>query len=149
VSDEYTPVILVENSRSARVTFALELDKCPSCQRLMMRPFPTPDSQRWDRYPFPREWRNNLDAQMKRAGLVYWGAWSRKYDARICEVCTASGLDIFICALCGQERGIDQIKEQFGDPPEYLCQVCYETRPAKEWHEAIERLEEEHRYDFS
>jgi hypothetical protein len=69
-------------------------------------------------------------------------------DKYICKDCEKSGKADFLCVMCESRKHTGKIKESFGDPPEYLCIDCYETATAKKWEEAVEELNQIHRYDF-
>ena len=87
------------------------------------------------------------DAQMKRAGLVYLGK-AKVDDEYICEICEKEGKADFICSICEKRHDTCEIKEQIGDPAEFMCKSCYETVPAKEWDDKLSELQDEHRWDF-
>ena len=121
--------------------FALEIKTCPICGNPMM-----PILNEWHGH-FPA-W-NMLDqkTQMKRAGIHSVGAWSISKDGYICDVCAQQGLDNFTCNLCGEKRTMDLIQYQEGDPPDFLCKICYGSVPAKVWVDKLAQLDERHRYD--
>jgi len=141
---EFTPHNLKPNESGSKIymDFALEIKKCPICGNPMM--------------PMLSEWHghwpvwNKLDqkAQMARAGIHKVGAWSVSKDGYICDVCAEQGLDTFTCNLCHEKRTVDLIQVQEGDPPDFLCKVCYESVPAKVWMDKLAELHNKHhRYD--
>jgi len=97
---------------------------------------------------FPYYWRENLKSQMERANIMFRGDVKDKDDHYICEECAKAGKSTFICDLCGEERSSELKQESFGDPPDFLCKVCYETVPAKIWEKKHDELWHEHRWDF-
>jgi len=54
----------------------------------------------------------------------------------------------FVCTLCNERRTSDQVQERFGDPPEFLCKICYSSVSALKWDQKNKELNEAHRYDF-
>lgn len=85
-------------------------------------------------------------AQMKRAGWVDRAYATTADEGTLCVEC-APVAAAFKCSLCEKERH-GKPEESYGDPPEFLCTPCFETVPAKVWHEKSEALREAHRYDF-
>lgn len=139
-ASQYVPSIFAQAGQTY-AEMLVELSPCPGCGLLML----DVDKQR-DR-AFPRWYLADVDAQLKRANWRRIGT-GRINDDRICTQCTSEGRGSFDCALCNERRPSDQIKESFGDPSEYLCKVCFETRTAKEWADKHEALYDRHRYDF-
>jgi hypothetical protein len=115
-------------------TVLVELDTCSECQRLM----------RVHTHALCR-----LSAgQVEAAG---WGVESAARNAKgqpLCVDCSKAGKGSILCALCKQQRSSAEEQRSFGDPPEFLCTVCYDTTPARKWAEAVDKLEDEHQYDF-
>ena len=122
------------------VLMVCEFQPCASCGRLMV---PRLDPFRNTRL-FPCWHELTLEQQAKRGGLATCSD-ALKDGEKICEDCKATGKSTFVCALCKQERPCDQIREHFGDPPDYLCKPCYQTVPAKDWDAEVESLEQAHR----
>lgn len=140
MKDDYTPKIIENRDSSVYATFVIQLKKCATCQ--------TPMLPKISRDIFPKWQRVDALAQIERAG---WQAESTSLDKRgnpICGRCATLGKASFVCAMCHQERSSDQVQLSFGDPAEHLCKTCYATKPAQEWDQRIEALEEAHRYDF-
>jgi hypothetical protein len=135
----YTPVLTDE--KYGRWTFEVQPHKCPICNKWMMTIIER-DS------PFPAYWEDNQAAQMKRAGIVPVGAFSIIHDGYICAECVEADRGTFTCALCGEERSIRLAHKNHLYRDEALCVVCYDTRPAKEWVEAVSALDERHRWDY-
>lgn len=69
-------------------------------------------------------------------------------DEPICIECEQAGKSDFLCALCKERKRSNKKQESFGDPSEFLCTDCYETKPAKIWDEKVDELVEAHRYDY-
>jgi hypothetical protein len=90
----------------------------------------------------------SLAAQLKRAGWKHEsGVISSAHGGELCHECAAKGLASFKCELCGEVRDNTLIQFQHGDPPDYLCKVCYETVTAQEWEKAEEKIWEAHQWD--
>ncbi len=68
-------------------------------------------------------------------------------DYYICKECADKNLADFNCDLCNTRYPSSEIQESFGSPPDFLCQNCYKTQPAKVWCEKVNDLESSHRYD--
>jgi hypothetical protein len=133
--EEFTPALMPGTDRFAY--FVLAVDTCANCGTVMTNGH------------FPIYNKLTLNAQLERAGWrLRSGIEADVPYGELCQVCADAGVARFKCALCGEERTSNEIKEQYGDPSEYLCTVCYETRTAKEWEEAEERLYAAHRYDY-
>ena len=144
--EDFTPHNLrpdepVSKGRSIYMDFALEIRTCPICGNPMM-----PILSEWHGH-WPKWNRLDQKAQMKRAGIHQVGAWSVSKDAYICDECASKGLDTFTCDLCHEQRTMDLIQVQEGDPPDFLCKVCYEGVPAKIWTDKLAELDKRHRYD--
>lgn len=60
-----------------------------------------------------------------------------------CFQCVWVGAGTFVCALCGETRPTNQRHRSFVgySGGAILCTPCRETKPAREWEEAIARLE--------
>lgn len=123
------------------VKFLLLLDECHKCKRPMVaRP-----KEAWGTFPHYR--RLTFSAQAEAAGLVVNS--SVKVDDRpICTECVGAGRADFLCALCQKRKSTDKIREQFGDPPEFLCVDCYGSVTAREWGRKVNELHDRHRFDF-
>lgn len=139
--EKYTPVILKD-----KATFVLQLSTCGICGRKMLGV--TRRKCQYINDLFPWYYKNNLESQMKRAGIVFRSNMKDKNDCYIYENCAKEGKSTFICALCGKERSSDQIVESFGDPPEHLCKICYKTVSAEVWEKKKQELYNLHRWDF-
>lgn len=140
----YVPQVIEDDPYHALVTFVLKLDKCVACHTLVMAIVTKVYS------PFPIRLDQDQRRQMQAAGIQEIGGYT--YEPRegpLCVKCTKQGLGRFKCWHCEQERPVSQQHEQFGDPPDFLCTVCYETLPAKTWDEVIKELGEVHRWDYS
>jgi hypothetical protein len=86
--------------------------------------------------------------QCKRAGLCIISGVHTP-NGEICTECDEAGAAAFRCALCGQKRPSNEIKELFGaPPPDALCQHCFETVTASAWNDAVVDLQEKHRFDY-
>lgn len=88
---------------------------------------------------------SGVPAQLERAGLR---RGARHWSDDLCAECEQAGLQRFTCAGCHQERDSTEVQRSFGDPPERLCATCYATMTARDWDTLVDRLEEEHRWDF-
>ena len=133
--DEYVPRLWY--GRYAMML--IELKVCPTCDRLML--------PRMSTDPFPRAMGVSKEDQLHNAGWVEQGKmWvNGQYS---CVECERNDRVTVQCALCGVQRKSSEIKESFGDPPEYLCTTCYMTVSAKEWDKKRHELRESHRWDF-
>ena len=131
---EYTPTTYYGRC----VLIVVELRACPLCGKLIMPP---------GRGMFPTSPKVSRETQMRNAGWVEEGRCRINGDYP-CAECVQAGKATFVCAGCGKEQSGSEIKESFGDPPEYLCKTCYATIPAKEWDEKEAELRESHRWDF-
>lgn len=142
--ERYVPEI-VPNRHMTYAKFLIEIHKCSVCGA-----FVTPTPARWSFVnagdPFPRYHRIGFVAQAKAAGIKV--GRNRFNDQTLCLDCAAQKRGTFKCALCGQERASSDVRESIGDPPEHLCEPCYQTAPAAKWDEVTERLKEEHCHDF-
>jgi len=134
--DNYTPEVIDGYGK-----VLVELEKCPLCGKYMV------DAKGAKYGLFPKYININIDKQMERAGWVLRSC-TKVDDKNICSECTEAGKADFLCTLCKQRKPTDKIKEEIGDPTEYICTDCYETMPAKEWDEKICKIREIHRYDF-
>ena len=139
--DEYTPIIT-----GNRAKLEVQVSTCGICNQKMLKINPKLGKKL--RELFPYYYRDDLAAQLKRANIVFQGGVKDKDDHYICEECDKAGKSTFICALCEEERSSDLKEDSFGDPPESLCKVCYETVPAKVWDKKERELWESHRWDF-
>jgi len=141
MSDEYTPII-----SGSRTKLEVLISTCGLCNKKMLNI--TPKQVGYLRGLFPYYYRDNLRSQLERANIVFRGDVKDKHDHYICEECDKAGKSTFICALCEEERSSELKQERFGDPPEFMCKVCYETAPAKVWDKRQSELYHSHRYDF-
>ena len=142
---KYIPEI-VKDGRHLFGKLIVPLTKCPSCEEIMLKRY----SFNWSGFEsiFPAQHGARLKEQLLRAGILIYSKFKNKDDQFICVDCAKAGKDTFTCYLCEEERTSDLRETQFGDPPEYLCTVCYESVPAKVWDEAEDKLRKSHRYDF-
>jgi hypothetical protein len=137
--ENYRPEIIDESGNVTYVKVLIQVQRCPLCNKYMV------ETSRYG--PFPDWFPMSLKEQMKRAGFVERS--DIRVDAsRICVPCAEAGKADFLCALCKQRKPSSKKKDSFGDPPEYLCTDCYETIPAAKWEQEVERLQDEHEYDF-
>lgn len=118
----------------------VELYVCPICNRYMVI---APSKYHGT---FPARYDHDFDAQMKRVGWVKMSD-VKQDDNNVCVECVRAGKATFLCVLCEQRKPTDKIQYSFGDPPEFACRDCYETVSAKRWTEAINALDNRHRYD--
>jgi hypothetical protein len=140
---EFTPEIVYERTGDpvAYAVMLVQISRCPACntpmvvgQPLMRQPFPY-----WNVIDF--------DAQRKRAG------WHLVSSARIgenliCDVCEKDGKALVVCAICKHACPSSEIQESFGvHNQDHLCVGCYATIPAKQWQDAVDKLEREHEFD--
>src|SRR3990167_5573450 len=135
--ENYTPKVH-ENGRY--VEMLIEAKKCSCCEKIMV------DKIGYHSI-FPKYLRINQEAQMKAAGFVY-STSTLVDDEPICLECEQAGKADFLCAMCDERKTTDKKHESFGDPAEFLCKDCYETKPAKVWDEKVDELQDAHRYDF-
>ena len=141
MSDEYTPEF---TKRGAKLEILVST--CGTCNRKMLNI--TSKQVGRLRGLFPYFYGASLRAQLERANIMFRGDTKDKDDHYICEECDKSGKSTFICALCEEERTSELKHDSWGDPPEFLCTVCYETVPAKTWEKKERKLYDSHRYDF-
>jgi len=119
--------------------FELKVEECACCKRPMMI--------KANNGLFPYYIGDNQESQMKKQGIVF-SSHSKKNNQKICIECEKSGKASFVCALCHENRGSEEVEESFGDPAEYLCKECFSTVSAKVWEEKTDELSRAHRYDF-
>jgi hypothetical protein len=136
---QWTPTLLETDTFDHAILLAHQVKLCPICAAYMIDKF--------------RDTRTvamgtSLKEQIERAGIHYISASRDEEGNLICDVCAHAGRATFRCDLCQVVRDTDKIEEVFGDPPSYLCSVCFETVSAKTWEKACESLHERHRYDF-
>jgi hypothetical protein len=87
-----------------------------------------------------------LKAQLQRAGIKIESCRMDKNDRFVCTECV--GGVTFVCFHCDKESPATEIQESRGDPAEHLCKGCYGTLTAKQWDEAVDALQEAHKYDY-
>ena len=143
--ENYVPEI-VESNSNLYAKLVVPLTRCPTCDCLMLYRY----SYQWSGFEsiFPKWVQINLYEQLSKAGILIYSHFKDKDDKFICRECAKEGKNTFVCALCDEERTSDLKEESYGDSPEYLCSVCYESVSAKEWDKKNEELREAHKYDF-
>ena len=120
--------------------FRVRTERCGQCEKQMIC---KPESSN---RTFPDYYKDNLEAQAKRAWLVINSA--NEFNGRfICECCVKSGSVNFTCELCHETKKTNEIEESFGASEHHLCKKCYETVPAKYWDEKVEELNDDHKWD--
>lgn len=144
---EYTPQKIDRNYG----VMLVRLRSCASCAKTMIS---VPRSNILaDDQVFPTDFANDFNAQVKRAGWVkrskHTTQTSDGWTDSICTECADIGMAKFTCSLCGNIRSTNEVQESIGEPPDYLCKVCYYSKPASEWCEKKKELWENHKYDFS
>ena len=131
VSEDFTPFLVPDRDDSA--FFILPISHCANCDTIM--------------YGSATHGVPSIDVQLKRA---QWhrasGVSSPAHGGYLCQPCSV--IASFKCHLCGEIRPMGEVKARIGDPPDFLCTTCFETVTAREWHEAVEKLNNEHRYDY-
>ena len=132
---------LVESYSAWYAKMFVRVHKCRACERPMVYPPGERDKT------FPSHYSASFGAQIRRAGFVVASS-AKVDDSVICVECKEEGKASFVCALCGERRKSDLIEDYFGDPPEFLCAVCYETVPAKTYDEKKAELRDGHRWDY-
>jgi len=144
-ADAYIPEI-IDGGYSLYGKLLVPLTHCPSCNEVMLKRY----SFNWSGFEsiFPASLQLQLREQLSRAGIRTYSQFKNKDDKFICVECAKEGKDTFICYLCEEERTSDLQQTQHGDPPEYLCTICYESVPAKVWDEAEDKLRASHKYDY-
>ena len=135
--ENYTPKV---HENGSYVEMLIEARKCKCCEKIMV-------AKLGYHSIFPKNMRINQEAQMKAAGLVY-STSTLVDDEPICLECEQAGKADFVCAMCNERKTTDKKQESFGEPAEFLCKDCYETKPAKVWYEKVDELKDAHRYDF-
>lgn len=142
--ETYKPKIVKEKNGSfVYVEMLVEGKYCRTCGKVMIREGAAVMSGG----SFPNYGKLSIKEQAKNAGLEFMSG-VKVDNQEICITCKESGKADFLCRLCNARKSSDKVKETFGDPPEYLCEDCYETVPAKQWDEIVETLRDEHEYDF-
>lgn len=131
------------DDRIVYLAMLIEAEICPICQKIMTRA----GKSFFNGGNFPNAMSYNFDTQIKNAGVVVMSK-IQVDDHCICIECANAGKADFLCALCNIRRPTDQVQESFGEPPEYLCKICYETVPAKQWDMKTSELYSQHQYDF-
>ena len=137
------PQLVSESNDLAIGTVHVLLHKCSTCGRWMLNKsaerannvFATEHFELLQEYLALADWRLRSDV-------------TDRNGSEICEQCASEDKGSFECALCGEVRESSQKVRSVGDPPEFLCMVCYETKPAKVWEEKYKELLEAHRYDY-
>lgn len=124
----------------------VSLTQCPSCNRIMLKRY----SYQWSGFEsiFPKWLQIQLREQLSKADILIYSQFKNRNDKFICIECAKDGKNTFTCDLCGEERTSDLKETSYGEPPDYLCKVCYESVPAKEWDQRNEKLLQAHKYDF-
>jgi hypothetical protein len=122
----------------------VELQRCSVCGRQMLHR----DAKRAQKI-FPLYLALTLKAQLNRANWRLASGITDKNNDVICESCAAENLGSFVCVLCGIERPSEAVQQSIGDPPDYLCKICYDSVTARAWERKIDELEKDHRYDYS
>ncbi len=140
----YTPKFIDSENRYAEML--VEVHVCPLCHKCMM-PRIEGSYRVSERNIFPHYREIDYETQLKRAGWLLMSD-VKVDDKYICLDCERTGKADFLCALCGQRKPTSKKREAFGDPPEYLCDDCYETVSAKAWDEKQMELYAAHRWDF-
>ena len=132
--EDFTPALLTPGFGIVLVATST----CSNCKRTMMRTGKGAD--------FPAFWRAGRRAQMQRAN---WGEVAYETSSSNLALCTdcVPAAAAFKCALCERDR-CGAAERSYGYPAEHLCTTCYETVPAKVWHDKDSELEDKHRYDF-
>lgn len=139
--DKFVPKIIEEGSH-VYLEMLLEGEKCHLCKKIMIAVV-SPYRPKI----FPAYMKLNQKAQMETIGLVFTSSCLVD-DHAICHECVEAGKADFLCVLCGERKPSNQVQESIGDPAEFLCTGCYNTKSAKEWDEKVDELQEEHKYDF-
>jgi len=142
----HTPVIT-----GGFITLAFDVGGCPLCNKPMIE-VPEASLKRCESIVgsgvFNNSGGNTIAAQCERAGVVIESTSTDSKGRRICNTCAKAGRSTFFCVACNQERPTSEIETSFGDPPDRLCEKCYETLPAKEWDAIVDELSKSHRYDY-
>lgn len=137
----FTPQIIDDNEYAL---FAVELSRCCQCKALMVRDNKTTRNSN----PFPRSIWDDYHSQAKRAGLRISSEVTIN-DEPICGDCKKNGAVTFTCYICRKEMPTNFIQLSIGYlPADYLCKACYESVSAREWEETVDKLEENHKYDY-
>ena len=136
--ENYTPEILPDGN----VKMVIKGEKCSICSKIMVR------KVNYYKDPFPLYIEISQESQVRLNDSVVFNSGIEIDYEKFCMECKDSGKITFKCALCGEDHPISDIKEDIGDPAEYLCINCFKTASAEEWEKKIEKLKESHRYDY-
>lgn len=138
--DTYTPRIVQQGQEEALAEVLVAVERCKYCRAWML-----PNME--DKGIFPLYRPINFSAQLKAAGWKV--AASSRFDSqRYCIECAANDKITFTCCLCNQTKPSSHLKERFGDPPDFLCNECFNTIPAAVWEKKVDELQKEHRWDY-
>jgi hypothetical protein len=141
---KYVPEFIPYSEDMAYGKMLVKLNKCSTCGCWTLDK--AADQGIWNKV-FPAWFAITIRQQMAKAGWRFSSDVKRD-DEIICSKCAEEGRGGFTCSLCKEYRTSDQEEEAFGDPPDYLCTICYETVSAKVWHDKYNSLFDAHKYDF-
>lgn len=131
---DFKPFIVDQSEDTTYAVILERLGHCSICGRPIANKRDLEYIQRW------------YGKQMKLLGAVPFGMETPgKEGEMVCMECRRQGRVTFKCVLCGEERPATLLKEEHSRG--CLCQVCYESKSAKEWEETVDRLLDEGRYD--
>lgn len=120
--------------------FKLEIKTCPKCNKKMINA-----SHNALRQSFPGYNKLNLETQLSKKDMVIRSETEEGYHY-LCENCE-DNME-FKCWGCKETRLKKDIKWKYGDPPDFLCIHCYNTKTAKEWNDLRSEIDDNHRWDY-
>lgn len=121
--------------------FKLHIIICPKCKKKMI------DASYMGLYnSFPVYIKFKLETQLSEKDMVIRSETKEGYHY-LCKNC--EGNMEFKCVGCKETRLKKDIKYKYGDPPDFLCNTCYNTKSAKEWDDLVSGIAEEHRWDYA
>ena len=133
ITENFTPEIERELA-----TFVLSLQECDACHRKMMFE---------NMAMFPTGLYLTQKAQMRRAGIALQHNRKKHLgtemsDKLLCEDCWKKGEGGFTCGLCRERRKSNQYQAWGSKFDKPLCNICFKTKTASEWAEAVNNDED-------
>jgi hypothetical protein len=123
----YPDFVEIDDEKYCRMAFKVE--KCKSCNSDMIKP---------NEYDIKRQ------LHCTRIALES----DKWYRSGVCKKCVEEGNLKVECYQCRRTYPSNEIQLQIGFPADFLCKKCYGNLSAKAWDELVEKLEDEHQYDY-